>query len=192
MHAASVHPEPGSNSRNHCIKTTRISPRRSNLLSSLALSFFYFCFWVVFSFKELFEIRFAHTYMLCTSLLLFNFQRSSLPPLLRRPCYYTTFMGVCQPLFLKFFKNFFQKLVCFLFVVAASRTACILYYFPPTLSSTFFNFFSFFLTFVHLHNFYTSFSTTFRTKSIHFIQCLRLFLQFLCRRFGNSVVREGY
>ena len=55
MHAASVHPEPGSNSRNHCIKT-QVSPR-FNLTSSIALSFFYFC-WVVFSSVRISEIRF--------------------------------------------------------------------------------------------------------------------------------------
>jgi len=43
--------------------------------------------------------------MLCTSLLLFNFQRS-LPPLSRRPFYYTTSLPACQYLFENFLKNF--------------------------------------------------------------------------------------
>ena len=43
MHAASVHPEPGSNSRNHFIKTSSFEDDLTTL-SSLALSFFvYFC-----------------------------------------------------------------------------------------------------------------------------------------------------
>ena len=44
MHAASVHPEPGSNSRYHCIKTAGLSPYRSNLYyRAFALSNFTFC-----------------------------------------------------------------------------------------------------------------------------------------------------
>ena len=46
--------------------------------------------------------------MLCTSLLLFNFQRSS-PPLSRRPFYYTTSLPVCQYLFQNFLKKFLKS-----------------------------------------------------------------------------------
>ena len=77
------------------------------MLSSLALSFLYFCLSSI-----LFELSsFAHTLfftnMLCTSLLLFNFQGSFPPPLSRRPCYYTTSVSTCQYLFQSFL-NFFQ------------------------------------------------------------------------------------
>ena len=72
MHAASVHPEPGSNSRYHCIKTCVAT--RFNLYIELLLLAFYFCLssilvWIV---RDPLHIL----YMLCTSLLLFNFQGS--------------------------------------------------------------------------------------------------------------------
>ena len=50
MHAASVHPEPGSNSRINCIK---ITPYECLNLFELSSSFFYFFVWVVFSLEFL-------------------------------------------------------------------------------------------------------------------------------------------
>ena len=81
----------------------------SILLSSLALSFFTFV-WVVFSFKELFEIRFAHTYMLCTSLLLFNFQGSFAAACAATLLLYHFFPRLSIP-FLKVFSTFFKFLL---------------------------------------------------------------------------------
>ena len=78
------------------------------LLSSLALSFFYFCLSSILICKN-FRDPFQAFLSLCTSLLLFNFQGSFQPPLLRRPQYYTTFLPACQYLFQKFFE-FFQAL----------------------------------------------------------------------------------
>ena len=70
MHAASVHPEPGSNSRMFvyyvCLHTKYLRIR-----VSLILAFSFTLFRVVF-FKTFDEIRTC--FSLCTSLLLFNFQ----------------------------------------------------------------------------------------------------------------------
>ena len=55
MHAASVHPEPGSNSRINCIKITLPSV---SIFSSFFLASFTFV-WVVFSFRISNEISFA-------------------------------------------------------------------------------------------------------------------------------------
>ena len=117
--------------------------------------------------------------MLCTSLLLFNFQRSS-PPLSRRPFYYTTSLPVCQYLFenfLKFFQDFFEASLIRFSVAPPSRTACILYYFCFHLSSLFFTFFCFFLAFVTSSSLYMSFCTTFWAKSIQYYQNIRHILQ---------------
>ena len=70
MHAASVHPEPGSNSR--IIVFNRSLKDRSNLYSSLfALSFsfpkIYFS-WVLYSSKNFSRFVFSHLHLLCTSL----------------------------------------------------------------------------------------------------------------------------
>ena len=68
MHAASVHPEPGSNSRNNFI----ISDLSVIIFfRAIYLSFFYFVWVYINSFDE---ICISHLLMLCTSLLLFNFQ----------------------------------------------------------------------------------------------------------------------
>ena len=57
---------------------------------------------------ELFEIRSHILYMLCTSLLLFNFQ-GSVPPSKRRLAYYTTSAPSCQVFFRFFFKKFLDE-----------------------------------------------------------------------------------
>ena len=124
MHAASVHPEPGSNSRNHGIKTFR------RMIQSVCFRVFLLAFVLLLkssnSLERIYEIMFAHTKLICfvLHLLLFSFQRSMRPadpalpvripsvPLcafsLRQPIYYTTFRSVCQGVFEKFFEVFFQ------------------------------------------------------------------------------------
>ena len=82
------------------------SPRDPiSLLSSLALSFFYFCLSSILickNFRDPFQ-----AFSLCTSLLLFNFQRSFAgAPFARRPSYYTTSTSPCQYLFQNFFRFF--------------------------------------------------------------------------------------
>ena len=126
MHAASVHPEPGSNSRNHGIKTFR------RMIQSVCFRVFLLAFVLLLkssnSLERIYEIMFAHTKLICfvLHLLLFSFQRSMRPadpalpvripsvPLcafsLRQPIYYTTFRSVCQGVFEKFFEVFFKPL----------------------------------------------------------------------------------
>ena len=122
MHAASVHPEPGSNSRNHGIKTFR------RMIQSVCFRVFLLAFVLLLkssnSLERIYEIMFAHTKLICfvLHLLLFSFQRSmprifvpqpvrcSTVPCravsLRQPIYYTTFFSVCQGVFQKFFEVF--------------------------------------------------------------------------------------
>ena len=106
MHAASVNPEPGSNSRNLGILTSR---RREDKINSEPWLLFYF-FRVVFSFRIV-ETFFAqsHTFvflLLHTYLLLFNFQGPLPSPYSQRPCHYITIPRACQYPFQSFF-NFF-------------------------------------------------------------------------------------
>ena len=72
MHAASVHPEPGSNSRINCIKITLSSVP---IFRAFFLASFTFV-WVVFSFRISNEISFALYFfaLYFFNLLLFNFQ----------------------------------------------------------------------------------------------------------------------
>ena len=126
MHAASVHPEPGSNSRNHGIKTFQ------RMIQSVCFRVFLLAFVLLLkssnSLERIYEIMFAHTKLICfvLHLLLFSFQRSMRPadpalPVripsvpfrafsLRQPIYYTTFRSVCQGVFEKFFEVFFKPL----------------------------------------------------------------------------------
>ena len=74
MHAASVHPEPGSNSRKYCIK----SPCGVSILSSSFCSSFTFV-WVVFSFRidRDFSSHFFVCFVLISCCSIFN---DRLPP----------------------------------------------------------------------------------------------------------------
>ena len=110
--------------------------------------------------------------MLCTSLLLFNFQRS-LPPLSRRPFYYTTSLSACQYLFenfLKFFQDFFRGISHSVFCGTALADSL---YIILLLLSFVKPFFHFFLAFVTSSSFYMSFCTTFWAKSIQYHQNIR-------------------
>ena len=105
MHAASVHPEPGSNSRKNYFTSSPLG-----LVITFRVTLILNSFTLLSIYNSLDEISsFAHT-MLCTSLLLFNFQW---PFSLSRgqPDHYITLFFSCQYLFqnfLKFFKAFFR------------------------------------------------------------------------------------
>ena len=102
MHAASVNPEPGSNSLKNYISTP--SGVNTFFRASLTLKYFYFA-WFVFS-SGIFEI--SHTILsivLCVSslVLLFNFQWPT-PCSAAQLFYYTAPYPVCQYLFETFLK----------------------------------------------------------------------------------------
>ena len=114
MHAASVHPEPGSNSRKICIKT----PRRVIQSSELDLLFTLLFVWGVFSSRI---ARFvSHTILISQDLALysslvvqFSMIVAALDCSLAQPAYYITFFPFCQYLFWNFF-NFFSFFWIFL------------------------------------------------------------------------------
>ena len=124
MHAASVHPEPGSNSRNHCIKTTKVSLGQSNLFCFrvLLLASFTFCLSSILILR-ISEIRFKLLIALYFSLVV-QFSRIISPPLLRQLEYYTTFLRLCQYLLQKFFHLFsgFSRLFVITALLADSLT----------------------------------------------------------------------
>ena len=108
MHAASVHPEPGSNSRINCIKI--ITVRRRSNLRAFFLSFFLLLFELYFSqnFSRFFRtILFFALYFF--NLLLFNFQWPiSLPPALADSFVIISHASLfCQYLFRTFFQLFY-------------------------------------------------------------------------------------
>ena len=108
MHAASVHPEPGSNSLKNVISTasSRRPPKPFSeliILASLTFSSYSMCFLT----------RFLHTYSVFEiSVVQFSktkFLSRACPWTPARPLYYTPLKPVCQYFFQKFF-NFFQSL----------------------------------------------------------------------------------
>ena len=95
-HAASVHPEPGSNSLNNCLTQ-----------DNLWLSFIpHYCFG---SFKPFLNVK--NFQVLCV--LLFSYQGSLCRPSSKQLGYFTSPLGVCQELFSTFFEVFYQLLVLF-------------------------------------------------------------------------------
>ena len=151
MHAASVHPEPGSNSRKYCIK----SPCGVSILSSSFCSSFTFV-WVVFSFRIDRDFSSHFFCLLCTYLLLFNFQwpvaaRSSL---LFGDSIIISHHFAFVKYFFKSFFNFFQvsfNLSQYTPSKSPSRTAFIFYHFLPLLSTLFSKLFSFCRFFIPLY-----------------------------------------
>ena len=109
MHAASVHPEPGSNSRYLLYYLAHGFPFRliTSSLSSLALSFLPI-FLELCSLLKVLRDPFAHIlpYMLVLLLLLFSFQGSTLPPHRAARLLYHFPLALSRP-FRKFFW-FFQ------------------------------------------------------------------------------------
>ena len=122
MHAASVHPEPGSNSRINCIKI--ITVRWCSNLRAFFLSFFLLLFELYFSqnFSRFFRtILFFALYFF--NLLLFNFQW----PISRAPrscgqlCYYITCLSLLSIPFSNFFQLFFDFLLVDIVVLRLRR-----------------------------------------------------------------------
>ena len=114
MHAASVHPEPGSNSLINCILSSfeaKIFLTRafcSALLLFVRVSFFS---------KRIFKSSvFVHFCLLNFFSSLFNFQGSFALHSRGVPCYYIKSFLLCQYLFWKFF-NFFSKNFSYLFII---------------------------------------------------------------------------
>ena len=107
MHAASVHPEPGSNSL------------KNGIYNSLAeatyrfLELAYLSFLLLFRVSKFVRDSFTRTFVFlpswCSKYLLFNFQRPFSRPQLSccKLVYYTSAVSVCQGLFKTFFA-FFQ------------------------------------------------------------------------------------
>ena len=136
MHAASVHPEPGSNSRKMVYK---MSPYGNTQYLSFELDCsFTFCLSSIL-FQELTRSVLAHTSMLCTSLIVVQFSMTERPSgrfryrSSRQPDYYITTFPLCQYLFQKFFKNFFgvdfvslwdRRLVDSSYIIAHSYPLC--------------------------------------------------------------------
>ena len=105
MHAASVNPEPGSNSRNHGILT----PGEGRLKSISSLIAHLLFFRVVFSLSEFTRCssHILHTCvcpLLHTYLLLFNFQGPFTATFARRLFDYITSQGLCQGFFETFLR----------------------------------------------------------------------------------------
>ena len=129
-------------------------PRCHNLSSSFCSSFTFV--WVVFSSFRIDRDFSSHYFflLLCTYLLLFNFQWPICRPpssrFSRRPDYYITVISPCQVLFQNFFK-FFQAFFAPLKLASRlplGRTALLFYHFLSWLSSTFLIFFHLFSLFV--------------------------------------------
>ena len=138
MHAASVHPEPGSNSQTNCISSAVAVRFLSELFILAFFTFLELCslwFW---------QILYSHL-LFCFVLLLSVVQLSSFNPLsLREPVYYITFIRACQEVFQKFFRFFstsFLALSCDIFFSVALATTRTFYHTPSPLSTPFLKFF---------------------------------------------------
>ena len=108
MHAASVHPEPGSNSRINCIKITLPSVP---ICSSFLSSFFYFCLSSIlfqnFT-RSFFALFFCFRFVLLQSLVVQFSMTDFCCPLESLQLYYSiTNHFVCQAFFITFL-NFFR------------------------------------------------------------------------------------
>ena len=102
MHAASVHPEPGSNSRNHGIKT------QTCVCGSIAFEFLllalYFCLSSILILRIVRD-PFAHTLYALYFSLVVQFSRISVSAFSRRLVHYTTSAPSCQVFFYFFLKK---------------------------------------------------------------------------------------
>ena len=179
MHAASVHPEPGSNSRNHCIKTS-CQGWSKLCLRVLLLASFTFCLSSILI-QRIVEIRIrTYLYALYFSLVV-QFSRiiASLRFQRRATLLLYHFYSRLSIPFLKLFSKSFLRLRQTSESSSVFATARILYYFDIPLSSTFFTFFRFFLLFGFFHSFYATFCTTFWRKSIQHVKKDCCFIQFL-------------
>ena len=133
------------------------------LLSSLALSFFYFCFWVVFSFKE-FSRSVSHIFLCFVLLSCCSIFKDHFRPRFRGDLVIIPHPNRFVKPISKSFFIFFSKITphkCSILHPPLPQKAWLLYYFSLPLSTLFFIFFPFFLSFVPSHNFCASFCTTF-------------------------------
>ena len=109
MHAASVNPEPGSNSLKNYIS----SPSGLKTFFRAIICSFYFCLSSIL--KKLRDSSFTHLHMLCTSSLVVQFSMTNapFPSFSGQLVYYITIFSICQALFsifLIFFKVLFKSL----------------------------------------------------------------------------------
>ena len=107
MHAASVHPEPGSNSRKNYIKYPTPERQAFNLLRAVLSQLLYFCLSSILN-KLWRDLYFALA-MLCTSLLLFNFQWPFLAPAFRDSSNIISHHPTLVKYFFSFFFDFFSE-----------------------------------------------------------------------------------
>ena len=110
-HAASVRPEPGSNSLKYCIKTHLCAStyfRAQSLFSILTYHFFFRC--ISCSFRNYcVRVLLSPKKSRVPFPSLFNFQGSLAAPLSAQLCKYSTSVSLCQELFESFSNFFFQK-----------------------------------------------------------------------------------
>ena len=144
MHAASVHPEPGSNSRSVCINTFSRSvsfpASRTNLflLRAFALSFLYSLLSIVS--LRIFEFRISHILsfsMLCTSSLFYCSFVKDRCLLSATACILYHALPSLSRGFSKVFSTFFKPLSFLVVSLPLFATACIFYHFSLRLSSVF-------------------------------------------------------
>ena len=107
MHAASVHPEPGSNSRKYCI----LSPFGAKIYSRAFVALLLFVLSFFFTLRIVRDSTSHFLCLLCTYLFVVQFSMTVLFAVFafaRRLDYYITLPSLCQYFFQNFFK-FFSK-----------------------------------------------------------------------------------
>ena len=153
MHAASVHPEPGSNSRANCIWTVTglnlVCRACLALYTLLSMSRIRDRFEILFSKK--FRDSFASSFCLYFNLLLFNCQWSArIPPLFQRRVFRDLFiiphLFPFVKRFLKSFSKIFAVFFCFQLAAVFVAARCQLAYYSTFVficQAVFDNFFQF-------------------------------------------------
>ena len=112
------------------------------MLSSLALSFFYFCLSSILickNFRDPFQALYSFVLLSCCSIF-----KDHSPPLLRQLDYYTTFFPACQYLLQKFFQLFSKFFQSGLWWLSFWGRAFIFYHKEDKLSIAFLKKFNFF------------------------------------------------
>ena len=136
MHAASVHPEPGSNSQTNCISSAVAVRFLSELFILAFFTFLELCslwFWQIFVFA-------LALILLCTSIFCCSIVKFQSRPFLRALVYYITLFPLCQVLFKNFFKIFLTGVWVISFA-SLFATALLFYHFHSLLSRVFRKFF---------------------------------------------------
>ena len=141
MHAASVHPEPGSNSRKFVLYR---SFKRYNHFRAFVALFTFFELYFSFELSRFYFALFV-CFVLISCCSIFNDRLPSLKScfrfLSRRLDYYITSLSPCQVLFQNFFE-FFYSFFRNAFPCVPSQTAFTLYYLSSLLSRGFLKLFS--------------------------------------------------